>query len=126
MSNGALSFIGNQSSTSASPYKEGTATIFWEVMHDYHSRFFAWNCIPFHPHKPGDFLSNRTPTIGEITAHLELLVELILLIQPSEIVAVGRNAKRALGRIDNPFVPVRHPSHGGKKEFAAGIKEILG
>lgn len=95
-------------------------------MQNYHPKFFAWNCIPFHPHKPEDLLSNRTPTNGEIIAHLTLLSEILSLMNPGQIVAVGKSAERALKGVDMPFTYVRHPAHGGANEFRAGMEKILG
>jgi hypothetical protein len=123
---GDLPFIGNQSSASETPYKENTATIFWKLMGNYHPQFFAWNCIPFHPHKSDNLLSNRTPTTGEIITYLALLSEIVSLLQPSQIVAVGKSAERALRKIDMPATYVRHPSHGGAIEFRAGMKKVFG
>lgn len=124
--NDNLPFAGNQSSTSKSPYKESTATIFWKLMQNYHTQFFAWNCIPFHPHRPDNLLSNRTPATGEIITYLALLSEIVSLMKPSQIVAVGKSAERALRKIDISFTYVRHPSHGGANEFGAGMRKIFG
>ncbi len=122
---GKLPFSGNQSSTSKSPFKENTATIFWKYMQSYHPHFFAWNCIPFHPHDSGNVLSNRTPSNREVAKYLILLSELLLLMQPIQIVAVGRSAERALMNIDIPCIYVRHPSHGGANEFKAEMEKIF-
>ena len=122
---GGLPFEGKQSSAGLSPYKESSATIFWKRMSNYHPCFLAWNCIPFHPHKSNNPLSNRTPTDKEILAYLALLSELLALLRPRQIVAIGRSAERALKKMDIPFTYVRHPSHGGANEFRAGIERIL-
>jgi len=123
---GILPFAGEQSSMNASPYKESTATIFWKLLRDYHPQFFAWNCIPFHPYQSDKLLSNRTPTNKEITTYLVLLSELVLLMRPRQIVAVGRSAERALEKIDIPLTYVRHPSRGGANKFKAGMENIFG
>lgn len=120
-----LPFKGQQSSAKPSPYRESSATIFWKVMGNYHSRFLAWNCIPFHPHKPDNPLSNRTPTEEEILTHLTLLSDLVALLRPRQIVAIGRSAERALKKIDISFTYVRHPSHGGANAFKTGIEKLF-
>lgn len=123
--NGSLPFEGSQSSKNHSPYREGTATIFWEIMQIYHPHFLAWNCIPFHPHKPGGANTNRTPTTGEINRYLTLLSELIALVKPDQIVAIGKSAEHALERANIPSSYIRHPSHGGKIEFKQGMEKIF-
>lgn len=123
---GNLTFEGNQSNNHHLPYKETTATIFWKHMQNHHPKFFAWNCIPFHPHKSDNLLSNRTPTNREIVAHSTLLSELVSLMKPSKIVAVGRSAERALNKLDISSTYVRHPSRGGAYEFITGMKRIFG
>jgi uracil-DNA glycosylase len=122
---GSLPFAGHQSSVSAMLYSESTATIFWDCMLPYHSRFFAWNCVPFHPHKSGQMLSNRTPTENEIAAYRTLLSEILSLIGPKHVVAVGKSAERALGHISVSCSCVRHPSHGGAEGFRRGMRETL-
>ena len=122
---GVLPFMGRQSSARASPYAETSATIFWRHMASYRSQFLAWNCIPFHPHRPGDALSNRSPTRREIAAHLGLLSGLLSLLQPRHVVAAGRSAELALEQIGVAALYVRHPSCGGANEFRVGIAEVF-
>jgi uracil-DNA glycosylase len=118
---------GFQSSNHHLPYKENTATIFWQHMAHYHPTFFVWNCIPFHPYKPNDPLSNRTPSNEEIIDHLMLLSEMISLIKPDLIVAVGKSAEHALKKMNNiAFTYVRHPAHGGASDFRAGMEKVFG
>jgi uracil-DNA glycosylase len=121
-----LPFTGNQSSNSYPPYKENTATIFWKYMRNYHSKFFAWNCIPFHPHESDNVLTNRTPSKEEIGAYLTLLSEIVSLMKPSQIVAIGKSAESTLEKINISFTYVRHPSHGGANEFRAGMEKVFG
>jgi len=124
---GSLPFKGFQSSNNRLPYKENAATIFWQYMSRHHSEFFAWNCVPFHPHESGDWLSNRTPSKKEIADCLKLLSGLVSLIRPNQIVAIGRSAEHALKDIKNgSFIYVRHPSHGGANEFRAGMDKVFG
>lgn len=74
-----------------------------------------WNVVPTHP---GTATSNRPPTRGEIERARPFLVEVT---RGRTAVAVGRVAAAAL---DAPYV--RHPSHGGAVEFAAGLRRMLG
>ena len=81
-----------------------------------------WNVVPAHPHRPGEALSNRTPSVGELRAGAEVLSELIERLAPSAIVAVGRSAERALGELGLPCdASVRHPANGGATAFRAGL-----
>jgi uracil-DNA glycosylase len=73
-----------------------------------------WNVVPTHPGTSG---SNRRPTSAEVRAARPFLDELI---RGRQVVAVGRLAASVL---DAPYV--RHPSHGGALDFAAGLRRIL-
>ncbi len=77
----------------------------------------CWNLVPTHPHRPGEPQSNRRPTGLEIAAARPFLDELAA---GRRAVAVGRLAQAALG---GPYV--RHPSHGGAREFRARLVELL-
>jgi uracil-DNA glycosylase len=73
--------------------------------------------VPTHPHRPGDPRSNRRPTHAEIETSLPFLEELA---EGRRVVAVGR---LAAAELDAPYV--RHPSHGGAREFRSGLVELL-
>jgi uracil-DNA glycosylase len=73
-----------------------------------------WNVVPTHP---GTATSNRAPTRAEIAAGRPFLLELT---RGRVVVAVGRVAAAAL---DAPYV--RHPSHGGARVFADGLRKLL-
>ncbi len=122
---GALPFSGSQTSLRASPYCEASATIFWRVMRPYHPRFLVWNCVPFHCHKSGEPLSNRSPTMAEIDDLTPLLARLISLLAPEQVIAIGKSARRALFQLGFHCLEVRHPSHGGSTEFGASMVRIL-
>jgi uracil-DNA glycosylase len=122
---GILPFKGLQSSINDTPYSENTATIFWKVMLHHFPKFFMWNCVSYHPHKPGEILSIRNPTKNEIVIYSKLLSEILLLIKPKHLVAVGRSAEFALNEIGFPYIYVRHPSCGGAKDFRTSIERIF-
>ena len=46
------------------------------------------------------------------------------LFRPQCVVAVGRRAETALAAVGVEFIPVRHPSHGGRELFSAGVRGI--
>lgn len=125
LSQGVLPFTGRRSSVGARPYSENTATIFWKYTLPYHPQFFAWNCIPFHPHQDSNPLSNRALSRTEGSIYLELLEELLSLVRPEIIVAVGRSAEHALRQLSVQHTCIRHPSRGGAHEFGVGISRVL-
>jgi Uracil DNA glycosylase superfamily len=85
-----------------------------------------WNVVPAHPHRPGEPLSNRTPSVGELRAGAEVLGALIERLQPRAIVAVGRSAERALGELGLPSdACVRHPANGGATAFRTGLERYV-
>jgi uracil-DNA glycosylase len=120
-----LPFTGQKSSIGDLPYSENSATIFWRALLPYSQRFFIWNSVPFHPHKKGQSLSVRSPTMDEVRFYSALLSEIILLIKPRQIIAVGKKAEYSLREKGFSCIYVRHPSHGGANEFGAGIKGYL-
>jgi hypothetical protein len=76
-----------------------------------------WNVVPTHPHRPGRPESNRRPTCTEIEASFPFLDALT---NGRTVIAVGRLAASVLHA---PYV--RHPSHGGTREFRRGLVELL-
>jgi uracil-DNA glycosylase family 4 len=73
-----------------------------------------WNVVPTHP---GTCASNRRPTSAEVNAARPFLDELT---RGRRVIAVGRLAASVL---DAPYV--RHPSHGGARAFAAGLRRMV-
>ena len=89
-------------------------------------RVLLWNAVPAHPHRPGEPLTNRTPTGDELSAGGAVLRELIELADPQAIVAVGRSAERALAELGiAASACVRHPANGGAPRFRAGLRAVL-
>jgi uracil-DNA glycosylase len=95
---------------------EATATIVHRVLAELGlaCNVLLWNVVPTHP---GTASTNRPPTRAEVAAGLELMESLA---RGRRVIAVGRIAARALG-----CEAVRHPSHGGAREFRAGLVELL-
>jgi uracil-DNA glycosylase len=125
LSRGELPYTGNATSTSPEPYSERAGKIFWELLARHHPKFFVWNTIPYHPHKPGEPLSIRTPKWSEVREHLPLLEELLDILQPRAIAAIGRVAEKALRELDRDSTYIRHPSHGGVKLFQSGMTSFF-
>jgi uracil-DNA glycosylase len=121
----AAPYSGECTSRLAKPVSEATATLFWRAFAPECGGVFTWNCVPLHPHRPGNPLSNRTPTPAEIRAYLPRLAGLVERLEPRVVLAVGRCAQAALREAGIPAHPVRHPSHGGAKEFARDVSRAL-
>ena len=100
--------------TGAGP-AEATATIVHRVLTEVglEERVLLWNTVPTHP---GTETSNRPPTRCEVAAGMSFVAYLT---SGRTVVAVGRIAERALGG-PGP----RHPSHGGVRQFRAGLIEL--
>jgi uracil-DNA glycosylase len=81
--------------------------------------------VPFHPHDAGEPLTIRTPRRSEVARYEGVLTDLLDLLQPERVVAIGRKAERALCEIETDCTYVRHPSQGGAKKFEAGILDIV-
>ena len=98
---------------------EATATIVHRVLAErgLADDVLLWNVVPTHPHRPHDPATNRPPTRAEVAAGLRFVEPLA---RGRRVVAVGRLAHAALGG-----TYVRHPSHGGAREFAAGLDRVL-
>jgi uracil-DNA glycosylase family 4 len=111
-----IPFTSERQLTGAGP-AEAAATIVHRVLEelDLEDDVLLWNVVPTHP---GTATTNRAPTRGEVVAARPFLDELT---RNRHVVAVGRLAARVLGA---PYV--RHPSHGGAVEFAAGLRRTLG
>jgi uracil-DNA glycosylase len=76
-----------------------------------------WNLVPTHPHEPGNPESNRRPTRQEVEVGRAFLRRLA---GGRRIVPIGRLAHAELGGSY-----IRHPSHGGTREFRAALVQLL-
>jgi len=109
------------------PYtREQSAAIVWEVLQRHGKAALCWNAFCFHPHKPNVTDSNRKPTLAEIGTAAPFLKALLTLFPSvTTVVAVGNSAEQALKRLGIPHAKVRHPAHGGKPKFTAGMDALL-
>jgi len=107
---------------------ESTASIVWRLFDELELDVApcCWNIVPLHPFDVDAGLwSNRTPTRREIDTGAEFAVDLIDLLRPSLIIAVGKCASRGLSTAGIDHVAVRHPSQGGANLFREQMREIL-
>ena len=114
--------------TFGSPVAERTAAVIWGMLEHIDARIFLWNVFPLHPHNNGEPFSNRKHNAYERSAGEVLLQQLIALLKPSRIVAIGNDAAASALRIPDalPVICVRHPSYGGQTKFQAQISELYG
>jgi hypothetical protein len=110
-----IAFTSERQLTGAGP-AEATATIVHRVLAQLgiEEDVLLWNVVPTHPGTP---TSNRRPTREEIRHGRPFLDEIV---QGRQAIAVGRVAAEALGA---PYI--RHPSHGGARAFADGLRREL-
>jgi hypothetical protein len=110
--------------TAGPPLSERTATLIAQVLRSIPQQVFFWNVFPFHPFEPGQPLSNRCHTREERERCLQFLLQILEMLQPRQVVAIGRDAEIALCKLKLAFNTVRHPSYGGQTEFIEGIEKL--
>ena len=108
------------------PLKEYSGGIYWRVMGPRWGRFWTWNAVPLHPHKPGDPLTIRAPRVREVRACADGLRAVVEAVGAGRVVALGRVAERSLAAVGIESTYVRHPSQGGARLFEAGMDEVFG
>ena len=112
--------------TLGNPLVERTASIIWSVLDAIYTPIFLWNVFPFHPHESGNAFTNRSHNSSERRVGEEILSELITLLKPREIIAVGNDAFGVAVRLAAGITvqKVRHPSYGGQNEFLSQLRAI--
>lgn len=70
-------------------------------------------------------MSNRTPTPKELELGRIFLKELIEIFGIKHVIAVGNQADKSLKILGFDAVKIRHPAHGGKNDFVAGLNKIF-
>lgn len=113
-------------STTGKIVAEQTAAVVWRVLSRVKVPVFLWNVFPLHPYKPGNPFSNRSHNSRERRAGEEVLSELIQLLKPCRLVAIGNDAERSAHRLCSlpKVIKIRHPSYGGQTEFLTQISEL--
>ncbi|WP_354200651.1 uracil-DNA glycosylase [Bradyrhizobium sp. JR4.1] len=112
--------------TKGQAVSERTAAVIWSVLDSIASPVFLWNVFPLHPHEPEEPFSNRSHNAKERAAGEEILADLVRLLAPKRIIAIGNDAARSAARISRNqlTIQVRHPSYGGQTEFLTQIKGL--
>lgn len=106
-------------------YGEQSATIVWNALSALAAAPMIWNAFPFHPHIAGRPLSNRKPRADEIELGAIFLARVVSAWDFERIIAVGNVACDTLQDLGLDCQKVRHPAHGGKRDFIAGLGALL-
>ncbi|MFH1812809.1 MAG: uracil-DNA glycosylase [Pseudomonadota bacterium] len=106
---------------------ERTASIVWGAMRDQNWQardFVLWNAVAYHPHLPGQPLTNRAPSMTERRALRPLLEQFLALFPDVPRMAIGRICQASLADMGIEALPARHPSYGGAPEFRAAVSAL--
>ncbi len=106
-------------------YGEQSATIVWSTLASLGALPLIWNTFPFHPHRAGQPGSNRRPRAREIALGAHFLRRMLAIWNFEQVVAVGNVAHETLRALRFDCRKVRHPAHGGKNDFVAGLTACL-
>ena len=112
----------NRSSTRETLWVERSAKIVWGALGE-RADCVLWNAFPWHPFGAAGPLSNRAPG-RDLGDGLQVLRCLLSLFSSARPYAIGRVAQRALESIGVQAPYIRHPSHGGKHKFVAGVAAL--
>ena len=82
-----------------------------------------WNAFPWHPFR-GKPLSNRRPRTRELRHATDVLHCIVSLFPQAEFYAIGRVSQGVLKSLGIGAAYIRHPSHGGKRAFTAGVRAL--
>jgi uracil-DNA glycosylase len=104
---------------------EPTATVMWNTLVELDFLPLLWSAYPLHPHRPGNPLSNRKPSMAEAAEWSWSWRALEHIFSIRTVVAVGNVAYDSMVRRGRSVSRVRHPAHGGKKMFARGLRDLL-
>lgn len=115
-----------QRTTFGAAFQERTAATIWATLDRIKLPIFLWNVFPLHPHQPENEFSNRPHTKSERYLGEELLAELVLMLRPRRLVAIGNDASKAARKIngDHVLAECRHPSYGGQKMFISQVNQL--
>lgn len=105
---------------------ERTATVIWDMLDIIDKNIFLWNAFPLHPHNSGKPFSNRSHNARERRLGEEILSEIVNIIRPNRIVAIGNDAEISAKRLfsESRVIKFRHPSYGGKNIFIKQVEDL--
>ncbi|HWS73204.1 MAG TPA: uracil-DNA glycosylase [Thermoanaerobaculia bacterium] len=115
-----------KATTGATRSTEASATMVWGTIRDIAPLPLLWNSFPFHPFHPGQPLSNRVPSSGELVIGERFIAMLLRLFPIAEVLAIGNQASASLTKMQIAHEKLRHPSMGGKQKFVEGMARLGG
>lgn len=122
----------DRTSTRENAHREATAGVVMGLLGS-STDVVCWNIVPWHPHKPGEPLSNADPDAETIGYGLEALEYFFQRLYPeTKAVAAGQIPAKALesfkvdGRSIEIAATLRHPARGGANEFREQATRLLG
>jgi hypothetical protein len=104
------------------PWRERSAEIVWPALNGRRD-CVLWNAFPWHPFSEGP-LTNRRPRATELRQAHDVLRCFLSLFPKVQVYAVGRVSQSALHELGVEAAYIRHPSHGGKRAFTAGVAAL--
>ena len=107
---------------------EPTASIVWRelVALGLTDCTVLWNVFPFHPHRAGASLTNRTPSHADVAAHLGIIADLQSLFAATRVICIGNTARDHLHPLTPNLPALRHPANGGAGKFRDGLRRLCG
>lgn len=116
--------ISIERATTGSFMAERTAAVIWSMLACVPAAIFLWNVFPLHPHEPDAPFSNRSHKPHERAVGEALLAELVTMLRPRRLVAIGNDAAKSAARFAGvaEVAQVRHPSYGGQREFMEQVQ----
>lgn len=103
---------------------ERTAAEIWEVLCRLARPPLLWNVFPFHPHEPGDPLTNRRFSAAELAQVTDLNRALVDWLGIKRVICIGQDAATYARSLGVAVECVRHPSYGGVRDFRAGMDRL--
>lgn len=112
--------------TTGPAIKERTAAVVWRALAPIARPIVLWNVFPLHPHEIDRPFTNRAHNAHERIAGEALLRELLTMVKPCRLIAIGNDADKVARSLisDSAFAKVRHPSYGGQNEFIRQIRML--
>lgn len=109
---------------------EPTASIVWKAILKNKippEQVVLWNIFPWHPHKPDESLTNRTPTDQELALGLEYFKMLLDLFVDCKVLCLGKKSELTVSQSMPNLQPIvlRHPANGGARLFESGLVSFL-
>ena len=114
--------LGFEQSSLGELWRERSGQIVWQAFGGRRD-CALWNAFPWHPHGEKS-LSNRKPTRDELGSSTEVLACALAYFSKARAYAIGRVSEAKLAELGVEAVYIRHPSHGGKPRFVAGVRAL--